>query len=140
VSRSRRKPLGELTNTNWVRNQSTGALIKKHVVDAPRTTYGCSECNINLCKEGRCYEEHLEAIRLKALQHVQASLQAEQPTSEVDDDLLDSFEYSSEAGNDLLGEFEAITSSNTGGEASSFGESFTTQSLNGPYYNCNFST
>jgi hypothetical protein len=123
--RKSRKPLGELTNTSWARNQLNGAPIKKHTIDAPRTTYGCSECRINLC-QGRCWEEHIKAIRLKALQNVQASLYEQQLSLEPDDDLCDSFEYSSEAGNDILEGLDPPTSSNTGVEASDLGDSFST--------------
>ena len=29
----------------------------------PRTKYGCSVCNIHLCHERRCWEEHLEKAK-----------------------------------------------------------------------------
>ncbi|KAF2187428.1 hypothetical protein K469DRAFT_113549 [Zopfia rhizophila CBS 207.26] len=34
---------------------------KKRQTRAPRTRYGCSICQIHLCKEGDCWVEHLRA-------------------------------------------------------------------------------
>ena len=60
---SRRKPLAELLkNTvrksknkgNWERPQRT-----------PRTRFGCRLCRILLCKEGGCWQEHINRLNTK---------------------------------------------------------------------------
>lgn len=57
---SRRKPLCELSvNTT---KQSRESQDFKRPQRAPRTTYGCRLCRIPLCKDGPCWQEHVDRL------------------------------------------------------------------------------
>ncbi len=55
---TKRKALEELS-INSIQIGQNGE--KKRQTRPPRTRYGCSICQIHLCKEGNCWVEHLQA-------------------------------------------------------------------------------
>jgi hypothetical protein len=59
---SRRKPLAELSK-NTVRKSNKGNW--KRPQRAPRTRFGCRLCRIPLCKEGGCWQEHIDRLNTK---------------------------------------------------------------------------
>jgi len=89
-SRKRRKPLKELIDLNTRADLETGLSFLKYDRDAPRTSHGCSACNINLCNEDICWQEHLEAVEQKGFQQIQSkrytSSKYLEKMSELDDD------------------------------------------------------
>jgi hypothetical protein len=95
ILRRKRKPLAELTNTNWISSTTTGLKHKKHELDAPRTIYGCSACKINICNHPRCWNEHIAAVRQKGWRELQAKRLNNQPSVEALNGMRDTFEYSS---------------------------------------------
>jgi hypothetical protein len=135
LQRPKRKALGELSNTHWIRNQATGSLEKEHKLDAARTVYGCLICNINLCRNARCWNEHLEAVRLKSWQQLQASQINEQSDLEDTEDLLDRWEYSSELGNEVLEDIEPDIVYGVEDSEGLEGSSSATTSFSSCYYN-----
>lgn len=60
---SRRKPLAELSK-NTVRKLSNEGDWKRPQ-RAPRTRFGCRLCRIPLCKEGGCWQEHIDRLNTK---------------------------------------------------------------------------
>ena len=53
----KRKPLGELSHNI---NRTSG--VKKRKAEVKRTKYGCSLCEVAICRKGTCWREHLAVV------------------------------------------------------------------------------
>ena len=58
-----RKPLCELSVNTTKRPRDSKDF--KRPQRAPRTTYGCKLCRIPLCKDGPCWQEHVDQLNSK---------------------------------------------------------------------------
>ena len=55
-----RKPLIELSVNTTQKARDSKEWVRRR--RPPRTRFGCTLCNIPLCKEGPCWQEHLNLI------------------------------------------------------------------------------
>jgi hypothetical protein len=60
---SNRKPLCELSANTTKRSHDSKDF--KRPQRAPRTTYGCRLCRMPLCKDGPCWQEHVDRLNSK---------------------------------------------------------------------------
>ena len=60
---SNRKPLCELSVNTTKRSRNRKDF--KRPQKSPRTTYGCKLCRIPLCKDGPCWQEHVDRLNSK---------------------------------------------------------------------------
>lgn len=66
TSKPERKPLTEVKRT--ILNENSGIVKRRSSARPARTNYYCELCNIPLCNNARCWDEHLAAVRLRAWQ------------------------------------------------------------------------
>lgn len=59
---AKRKALRELSHN--IKRLKLSNEIKARRKDTKRTAWGCKLCDPSLCKDGNCFKEHLEAIRV----------------------------------------------------------------------------
>ena len=60
INRTANKPFKRKALTELSNNSVVGGKRRKRV---PRSIYGCGLCRIHLCNNGRCWNEHIEAIQ-----------------------------------------------------------------------------
>ena len=60
--RAARKPLAALAAGSIRRNTIGGSAVTRSAQMPKRSVYRCDVCEIWLCKGGRCWDEHLEAV------------------------------------------------------------------------------
>lgn len=95
-SRKRRKPLLKRSDLNLILDLETGESFSRHDVEPLRPTYRCSTCNISLCNEEICWQEHIEAVEQRRFQQNQAQRYASPEFLEETDGLDDDFGWNEE--------------------------------------------
>jgi hypothetical protein len=74
----------------------TGQSFLRHDVEPPRPTHGCSTCDITLCNEEICWQEHIEAVEQRRFQQNQAQRYASPEFLEEINGLDDNFGWNEE--------------------------------------------